>query len=84
VNGWLAAATALLVVGVTPCLVGTLRGTAIERLIALELGGVLTTVDLLLLARGVGRTAYLDVALLLALLSLGGSLAFARFFGRSL
>ena len=81
-NGWLIAATALLVAGIGPCMAATLRGGAVERLIALELAGALTTVDLLLLSRGFGRTSYLDVALLLALLSLGGSLAFARFFGR--
>lgn len=83
-NGWLVAAAGLLLAGIGPCLLASLRGGAVERLIALELASVLTTIELLLLARGFGRTSYLDVALLLAVLSLGGSLAFARFFGRLL
>jgi multicomponent Na+:H+ antiporter subunit F len=39
---------------------------------------------LVLLAVGQDRPAYLDVPLILALVSLAGSLVFARFFGRAL
>jgi multicomponent Na+:H+ antiporter subunit F len=42
------------------------------------------TVLLLAFAQAVGRTAYVDAALVLALLSFAGSLVFARFFGRTL
>ena len=83
-NGWLVAATLLLATGVAPALAGTLRGDPLERLVALELGSVVTTLCLLLLAQGFARSTYLDVALLLALLSLAGTLVFARFLGRSL
>ena len=83
-NGWLLAATGLLVAGIGPCVLASLRGAPVERLIALEMATVLGTVEMLLLARGFDRSSYQDVALLLAVLSLGGSLAFARFFGRLL
>jgi len=49
-----------------------------------EIGSVVTTVVLLLLSQGFARPAYVDVALLLAVLSMAGSLVFARFLGRSL
>jgi len=39
---------------------------------------------LVLLSAVYGRTSYLDVAMLTALLSFAGTLVFARFFGRSL
>ena len=64
--GWLAAALALLITGLTPCLLATLRGAPTDRL------------------AGYGRPAYLDVALVLALLSFAGVLVYARFLGRML
>ena len=82
--GWLGAAVAMLVVGLGPCLVATLRGEPTDRLAGLILAGPLATLVLLLLAAGYGRPAYLDVALVLALLSFAGSLVYARFLGRTL
>ena len=83
-NPWLLAALVLVLLGLAPCLVVTLRGEPAERLIGLEIGSVVTTLVLLLLAQGFGRPAYVDVALLLAVLSMAGALVFARFLGRSL
>jgi multicomponent Na+:H+ antiporter subunit F len=81
---WLLAALVLLVGAFLPCLVGLLRYGPVHRLVALQAGAVVATVVLLLLAAGFGRPVYADVALLLALLSLAGVLAYARFFGRLL
>lgn len=75
-------AFALLVTAVFPCLVAMLRGEPVDRLTGLILAGPMTTLVLLLLAAGYGRPAYLDMALIVALLSFAGSLVFARFLGR--
>jgi multicomponent Na+:H+ antiporter subunit F len=45
---------------------------------------VVLTASLVLLSVGQQRPAYLDVPLILALVSLAGCLVFARFFGRLL
>lgn len=81
-NAWLFAATVLLVAGLLPCLIATMRSGPVQRLVGLELAGVVSTVVLLLLAQGFSRTAYIDLALVLALLSFAGSLVFARFLER--
>lgn len=70
--------------GLLPCLIGVCHGRPLERLSALETLSVVVAAALLLLAQAFGRPAYVDVALLVALLSLAGWLVFARFFGRSL
>jgi multicomponent Na+:H+ antiporter subunit F len=80
--GWIA--LVLLVAAAGPCLVAVCRGEPGERLVALQSLSVTLTVVLVLLAVGQDRPAYLDVPLILALVSLAGSLVFARFFGRAL
>ena len=69
---------------VFPCLLACLRGNPLQRLAAVQALSVATCVSAALFARAVGRPAYVDVALVLALLSFAGSLVFARFFGRVL
>jgi multisubunit Na+/H+ antiporter MnhF subunit len=81
-NAWLWAATVLMTVGMAPCLAVTMRSGALERLVGLELAGVVATLVLLLLAQGLGRSSFIDLALVLSLLSFAGSLVFARFFER--
>jgi len=81
VNAWLIAATVLLL-GLIPCAVVMLRGSAIEALVGLQMAGVLETVVLLLLAEGFHRPAFFDLALVLALLALAGGLVFARMLER--
>jgi multicomponent Na+:H+ antiporter subunit F len=61
-----------------------LRGSPGERLVALEGLGVLVIVVLVLVSVAQGRPSYLDVPLVLAVVSFAGSLVFARFFGRML
>lgn len=80
-NAWLIGATALLA-GLVPCGAVALRRTALEGLVALELGSVLVTLDLLLLAQGFARGVYFATALVLALMSLVGGLTLARFLER--
>ena len=78
---WLVAASVLLVL-LVPCLAVCALGRAIDGLIALELAGIITTAALMLLAEGVHREAFIDLALIFAVLTFAGSLAFARLMER--
>jgi multicomponent Na+:H+ antiporter subunit F len=80
-NAWLVATTVLLL-GLVPCLVVMLHGSAVEALVGLQMAGVLETVVLLLLAEGFHRPPFFDLALVLALLTLAGGLVFARMLER--
>lgn len=76
-NEWVIAA-AILGVGLLPCVaVCALAGVA-DGLVALELAGTLSSTILMALAEGLQRQPFVDLALTLALLSLVGSLVFAR------
>jgi multicomponent Na+:H+ antiporter subunit F len=83
VNVWLVATLALLA-GLVPCGITCLRGDVVDRLVGLEMAGVVVTLVLLLLAQGFGRVVYVDLALALALLSFASGLVFARFLERFL
>jgi len=78
VNGWLVAAAVLLVVGMLPAVVVASRGSVLDRLAGLAMAGVVATLDMLLLSEGYQRSSYVDAGLVLAALSLTGSLVFAR------
>jgi multisubunit Na+/H+ antiporter MnhF subunit len=80
-NLWLVAATAL-VLGLIPCSIVCLTAPAMDRLVALQLATVLSSLILLLMAEGFARPSYSDLALCLALLSFAGGLTFARFLER--
>ena len=82
VFGWVA--LLLVVAAGGPCLFGVCRGREVERLVPLQMLSVTATVVLVVLSVGQHRPAYLDVPLVLALVSLAGTLVFARFFGRAL
>ncbi len=77
-NRWLVAAAALLVVGMLPAVVASGRGDVLDRLAGLAMAGVVATLEMLLLAEGYQRSSYVDAGLVLAALSLTGSLVFAR------
>ncbi|WP_396454506.1 monovalent cation/H+ antiporter complex subunit F [Actinomadura sp.] len=77
-------ALAVMLGGLLPALLAQLRGRPAGRLAGLIVTGPLVTLVLVLLAAAYGRPAYLDVALVLALLSFAGSLVFARFLSRTL
>ena len=78
---WLVAAVALLA-GLVPCGWLCLRGDAVDRLVGLELAGIIDTLVLVLLAEAFGRQIYFDLALALALLAFASGLVFARFLER--
>jgi multisubunit Na+/H+ antiporter MnhF subunit len=48
----------------------------------LDLAGTLAALELALLAEGLHRSPFFDLALVVAVLSLAGGLTFARFLGR--
>lgn len=75
---WLVAAVVLLVVGMLPAIVVANRGHVLDRLAGLAMAGVVATLEMLLLSTGYQRSSYLDAGLVLATLSLTGSLVFAR------
>jgi multicomponent Na+:H+ antiporter subunit F len=83
VSVWMVATLALLA-GLVPCGITCLRGDVADRLVGLEMAGVVVTLVLLLLAQVFGRVLYVDLALALALLSFAGGLVFARFLERFL
>jgi multisubunit Na+/H+ antiporter MnhF subunit len=81
VNAWLVAAT-VLIAGLLPCLWVAMRGTIVGALAALELASTITTLALMLIAQGLHRDPFMDLALVSAVLSFAGALAFARFLER--
>jgi len=78
VNAWLVAACVLLAAGMGPCLWRACRGEPAQRLLGVTLGGTAAMGVCLLIARGVQRPSYVDVALVLAVLSPAGTLVFCR------
>lgn len=77
-NGWLWAA-AVLVVALAPLLWVTVRLPAPEGVVAVEAAGVDATMALLLVARGTDREPFADLALVLAVVSFVGAIAYLRF-----
>ncbi|WP_369221032.1 monovalent cation/H+ antiporter complex subunit F [Streptomyces sp. R39] len=77
-NGWILAATVLLTAGGGAALWGVATGPLSRRVVAQNLSTTVICPSLLLLAQGYGRTSYVDLALLLALLGPVGTLVFAR------
>lgn len=78
---WLAASI-VLVCAMVLCLVAAARGDELDGLPALSLAGVITIATLITLTEAFHRQPFIDLGVVLAALSLGGSLAFIRFFGR--
>jgi multisubunit Na+/H+ antiporter MnhF subunit len=81
-NAWLASALVLMLGALGPCVWLVARGRAIERLLGLDLGGVVMVIVMLLVSQGLGRSSYVDLSLVLAPLAVAGTLVFARFLGR--
>jgi len=80
-NPWLVA-SGLLLVALVPCGIATFRGSPMERLLGLEMAGVVETMFLVTFAIAIGRPNFLDLALAMGLLCFGGGLVFARFLER--
>lgn len=80
-NPWLLAAVALLVGGLGPAVLLSMRGDPVRRLLGLQLAGPVTVLVLLSLAQGIGQSMYLIVPLCLALVGFTGTLVFTRLIG---
>ena len=80
-TAYFVAATALLV-GLAPLIVFAVTASPQDGLVALNLGGTIATLVLLLLAEATQRQPVFDLALVSAVLSFAGGLAYARFLER--
>jgi multicomponent Na+:H+ antiporter subunit F len=76
------AATAVLVAGLGPLIVFAVRASPPDGLVALNLGGTIATLALMLLAEATQRQPFFDLAVVSAVLSFAGGLAYARFLER--
>lgn len=83
VNIWLVAAIALLP-GLLACGLACVLFGVLDALVGLELMGVLSTVELMLLSEGTHRQPFIDLALVLAVMSFIGGLACARLLERGI
>jgi multisubunit Na+/H+ antiporter MnhF subunit len=81
VSGYLVCCLVLLVT-MAPALLIASRGGPVERLVGLELVSAVTIVLLLVLAQAQHQSYYLSVPLVLAPLSVAGTLVFTRLLGR--
>ena len=77
-NGWLWGAT-VLVAALVPLAVLCMRLPAPEGVVAIEAAGVDAVLALLLIAQGTGREPFGDLALVLAVVSFVGAIAYLRF-----
>lgn len=75
---WAAATLALLVVGVAPGLLLCARGTAVARLVGLELLSASAVMAMISLSVAVNQSSYLIVPLVLAVLTATGTLVYTR------
>ncbi len=80
-NPWMVA-SAVLLLSLVPCGIAAFRGSPMERLLGLEMAGVVQTMFLVTFAIAIHRVNFLDLALAMALLCFGGGLVFARFLER--
>lgn len=77
-NVWLWASAACLLV-LVPCVLRALTGSTFDRLLGMQLAGVVVSLALVMLGEGYGRSIYVDLGLVFGVLSFVGSLAFVRF-----
>jgi multisubunit Na+/H+ antiporter MnhF subunit len=78
VNGWLWGA-AVLVAALVPLALLCMRLPAPEGVVALEAAGIDAALALLLVAEGTDRQPFGDLALVLAVVSFVGAIAYLRF-----
>jgi multicomponent Na+:H+ antiporter subunit F len=72
----------VLLAGIGPLILFSLRASPADGLVALNVGGSIATLVLLLVAEGTRREPFFDLAVVSAVLSFAGSLAYARFLER--
>lgn len=81
-TAFLVAAIVLLVAGLGPCAWVCLRGRPEDQMVAIGLTGTVQALVLLLLAVGFGEAALASLGAVLAGMSSGGALVYARFLER--
>jgi multicomponent Na+:H+ antiporter subunit F len=74
--------TLVLAASLVPCAGACLRGGLVDRLIGVELAGMLVAQLCVVWAVAIDRTSFVDVGLTVAVLTFGGGLVFARFLER--
>jgi multicomponent Na+:H+ antiporter subunit F len=82
VTAYLVAAVVLAVAGLAPCGWVCFRSRPEDQMVALGLTGTVQSLVILLLAAGFGEPALASLAAVLAAMSTGGTLLFARFLER--
>lgn len=75
---------AVLAAALVPCLAVAMWASVAGALVALEVAGTLASTALMALAEGLQRQPFVDLALVLAFLSIVGTLAIARLIERDL
>jgi multicomponent Na+:H+ antiporter subunit F len=78
-NEWTLAATVLLIGGLAPLVLAAVIGDVMSAAAALNLGGPVAALILLLLSEGLHRQPFVDLAVVLAVVSFAGSVIIARF-----
>jgi multisubunit Na+/H+ antiporter MnhF subunit len=76
-NAWLFSADAMVIIAIAG-LLGILRGSAVRRLVTLQVLTFFGAVTIMLYAFAFQRPDFSDLGLALALLAFGGTLAFAH------
>jgi multisubunit Na+/H+ antiporter MnhF subunit len=77
-NVWLIAVFFLLL-GMIPCGIVLVTASVMDRLVALEMAGIVAVLALMLLAEGFGQPSFFDMSLAIVLLSFAGGLVFCHF-----
>ncbi len=80
---WMIASIALLF-ALVPCGWLALTSTVQKRLVAVEMAGIICTLELMLLTMAFNRMPLIDLAIALGLLSFGAGMVFAHFLARTL
>lgn len=82
-NLWLAASAGIFLT-LLPCVFMCFRVTPERRLVSLEMTTLLLILLLVALTIGFGRQPFIDIALTMAVFTLGGGLFYARFMEKHL
>jgi multisubunit Na+/H+ antiporter MnhF subunit len=82
-NVWLIA-SCILGSALIPCAVVTMTRPAADGLVAVQLGSAVSSAILMLLAEGLHRQPFIDLAVVFSLMTMIGSLAFARLMEKDL
>jgi multisubunit Na+/H+ antiporter MnhF subunit len=80
-NAFVIAATGLMIL-IAPLLVFAVLSSAVDGAVALSLVGTIATLAMLCLAEGLHRSFSYDVAVVSGVMTVIGTLVFARFLGR--